>query len=369
MNVIQIIGLGAKKFGGLERYDLELARQLHSRGDKLILIFDDYPKTNEYLTHLSELNVEWYVVPFENKFSYVRSLFLIFSKYKPLFVQTNFNNLLSVLVVSLLCRSFSINGFFTTEHCFPDLNNFKTRLVYWCILKLCDHMFCVSEKSRESILNKLKGFENHVSTLYLGVEDFLYDKQISRLKYNLPKDKLIIGNVAYHNSIKGVDVLIDSVTLLKTKYKLNNFLVCQIGGGSASDTMFLHDRVAKNGISECFIWMGIQNNVPELLSAFDIYCQSSRSEGVPLSIMEASFAGIPIVATNVGGVSEAAIEGENAILVSPNNPNLLAAELYNLLSNEDICLRMGKTARKIAYNKFSLKKQVADLIAFYDEYK
>lgn len=367
MNIVQIIGLGAKKFGGLERFMLELARQLETKGDKLIIVFDAEPRTVEYVRLLSTTNAEWFVIPFANKVRYFKSLYQLFKKYKPLLVQTHFCNSVSVLLVRIASKLNGLKYQFAYEHCFPEINSLRLKLVYKVILTLNEKMFCVSEASFNAIKQEVRNSEKKILTLFLGVEDFNYDKVDTRIKYNLPVDKIIIANVAYHNIVKGVDILLDAVKILRDTFDNKNFVICQIGGGqTGEDTKLLYKQSEKLGISDSIIWMGIQNNVPEILSACDIYCQPSRSEGVGLSIMEASLALLPVVATNVGGIPEVVNEN-NGILVQPESPIELADALNKILDNNLLRKEMGENGRKYALGKFNIKLQVSRLITEYEK--
>lgn len=111
--------------------------------------------------------------------------------------------------------------------------------------------------------------------------------------------------------------------------------------------------------------MGLQNNVPEILSAGDIYVQPSRSEGISLSIMEASLAYLPTVATKVGGIPEAAQQDFNGILVAPDSPQELAEAMEQLIIDVELRNNMGRNARQLAVEKFCLEKQVELLITKY----
>lgn len=367
MNIVQIVGLGAKKFGGLERFMLELARQLEKKGYKLIIVFDAEPRTEEYIRLLSTTNAEWFVIPFANKFSYFKSLYQLFKKYKPLLIQTHFCNSISVLLVQIASKLNGVKYQFAYEHCFPEFYSLRLKFVFKFILALNEKMFCVSEASYTAIKQGVRNSEKKILTLFLGVEDFFYDKIDTRNKYNLPVDKIIIANVAYHNPVKGVDVLLDAIKILRDKLGNRNFIVCQVGGGqNGEDTKLLYNKIEKLGISDSIIWMGIQNNVPEILSACDIYCQPSRSEGIPLSIMEASLAALPVVASNVGGIPE--VVKENAgILVPPENALELADALYKILDNKLLRKEMGENGRKYALGKFNIKLQVSRLIMEYEQ--
>ena len=118
-------------------------------------------------------------------------------------------------------------------------------------------------------------------------------------------------------------------------------------------------------ISDYIRWIGVIDTVPELLSACDIYCQPSRSEGIPLSIMEASLANIPTIGTRVGGIVESVRDGVTGILIDKENPQQLADTMEYLINSESLRIQMGNAARNYARQKFQLKSNVTNLLRHY----
>lgn len=96
-----------------------------------------------------------------------------------------------------------------------------------------------------------------------------------------------------------------------------------------------------------------------------IYCQSSRSEGIPLSMMEASMASLPIVATNVGGVGEVAKNYTNALLCKSEDYKALANNLFQLINSPSQRNGFGKEGRDIALNEFEISSQASRLCSIY----
>ena len=104
---------------------------------------------------------------------------------------------------------------------------------------------------------------------------------------------------------------------------------------------------------------GWVDNPREYLSQFDIIAQSSRSEGFPLAIVEAMLAARPVVATRVGSVAEAVIDGDTGFLVSKNDVEGLAAALRRLRDNSELRVRFGQRGREIAKSSFTIKQMSA----------
>src|SRR6266516_1328539 len=91
--------------------------------------------------------------------------------------------------------------------------------------------------------------------------------------------------------------------------------------------------------------LGARGDVRELLASSDIFVLSSRSEGHPVSLLEAMAAGLPVVATDVGGVAESVVHGQTGLLVPAGNVTALAAALERLVEDEQLRRRLGTAGR------------------------
>lgn len=100
--------------------------------------------------------------------------------------------------------------------------------------------------------------------------------------------------------------------------------------------------------------LGACRDVPDLLGSSDIFVLSSRSEGLPISILEAMAARLPIVATDVGGVAEAVVDGETGLLVPAGNAKALAAALERLIEDVELRRRLGASGRLRARECFDV---------------
>ncbi len=365
--VIEIIGMGSKKYGGLEKFIIEECRQLKTQGVHLLVVFNVEPICKEYVQDLLVIGGEYCVIP--NKTSprkYYRTLKRLLKSYHVVAVHSNFGGTLSYIVENIISRSCGVRTHIITEHCLPDLNSLRRRLTYTLFACMCSKILCVSKKTADTIKKGIFAQKGKVIPEYLGVNDICFNKSEMIAKYDLDINKVNIVNIAYHNPVKGVDVLLKAIDILVHQRMIKDFLVCQIGGGQDPEqTKVLHDLEDKLGIKEYIRWVGITNDVPEWLSACDIYVQPSRSEGIPLSIMEASMVGIPSVGTKVGGIVESIKDMETGFVVEPENPQALAEALERLITSKELCRQMGDKARKHALQNFYIERNVSKLIDHY----
>ena len=117
----------------------------------------------------------------------------------------------------------------------------------------------------------------------------------------------------------------------------------------------LHTRM---GLGDRFRFLGYREDVRALLSAADVFALGSLQEGLPVAIMEALHQGLPIVATDVGGVGEAVTDGVNGFLVAPSDSGALASALIAVLEDPELRHRLGVASRTRAA-EFDIRQTVA----------
>ena len=114
--------------------------------------------------------------------------------------------------------------------------------------------------------------------------------------------------------------------------------------------------LTRNGLSQRVELLGARADVPDLLARSDVFVLSSRSEGFPVSVLEAMAAGLPVVATNVGGVAEAVVDGETGLLVPAADAEALARALERLVADGELRRRLGAAGRARALSLFDVSR-------------
>jgi glycosyltransferase involved in cell wall biosynthesis len=124
-------------------------------------------------------------------------------------------------------------------------------------------------------------------------------------------------------------------------------------------------EVRELGLDERVRFLGVRRDVPDLLATADVFVLSTRSEGVPRAVLEAMAVGLPVVASDVGGVSEAITDGREGLLVPPGDERALAKAIACLLENRVFARDLGAAARE-RVRAFSSDQTVEQLASLYE---
>lgn len=151
------------------------------------------------------------------------------------------------------------------------------------------------------------------------------DSSFARERLGITGNRPIVGWVGRLSREKGADVMLEALALADDTWRLSI-----IGDGPEAEPLRRHAE--RLGIEGRVTWHGVVEDAGTLLSAFDAFVLSSRTEGTPITLLEAMDAGIPIVATTVGGIPDV-VTPTHAILVPPEQPSSIALALADLLAN------------------------------------
>jgi len=182
-----------------------------------------------------------------------------------------------------------------------------------------------------------------------------------RRSLGLQEESLIVTTVASLTPQKGHEYLLKAVPKITASCPEVQFLF--VGDGELRDQLKAQAR--ELGIDSRVTFLGKRTDVPEILRASDLFVLPSLWEGLPIVLIEAGLAGLPVVASRVDGVVEVVEEGRSGLLVPPKDVEALAEGcLQLLLGNPDLRARMGREGQRIALERFSNEtaaKRVAEL--------
>jgi glycosyltransferase involved in cell wall biosynthesis len=173
-----------------------------------------------------------------------------------------------------------------------------------------------------------------------------------------PRRVIVVANLRPE---KGHDVLIDAAAETLQRVPDAEFEV--VGGGPELGTLVA--RAEARQVRRAFTFLGHRDDVAERLAAADIFVLPSRSEAFPNAVLEAMAAGLPIVASAVGGIGELIDEDRTGLLVAPGDPHTLASRLVRLMNDPALAARLGAAARSDAEAHFSFDRMVASFDSIY----
>ena len=224
---------------------------------------------------------------------------------------------------------------------------FKTRLVIFVerLLKLITtHAVVVGSTVRADLIAARIVSDVHSELIPPGIA--APERDITPDRCGVPQDKLLVGYVGRLVPIKRPDRFVDAAARLVPQYPHVEFLV--VGDGPLGNDVRTRAASTPN-----IRFVGWRRNVASILAALDVVVLCSDNEGIPLSLIEASYCGVPIVATNVGSVSDVVINGTNGVLVEPTVEDL-AAGIEKVLKDPHLRERLGISGRTLAHERFSI---------------
>lgn len=171
----------------------------------------------------------------------------------------------------------------------------------------------------------------------------------------------VLVTVAVLRPPKGIDDLVAALPAVLTDLPDTHLLI--VGDGPARSAL---ERTARDHeVSSRVHFLGHRTDVESVLAAADLFVLPSHTEALPTVVIEAMAAGLPVVATEVGGIPEMVDRGGSALLVPPHRPDLLSAAIVRVLTSPLQARAMGITGRRLARARFDLARQVGELVAEY----
>jgi glycosyltransferase involved in cell wall biosynthesis len=186
------------------------------------------------------------------------------------------------------------------------------------------------------------------------IERRIIQSTVRREALGLTTDDIVIGSVSRFDPIKQIDLLVDTLQLLKPR--LPHLILLLVGGGQEEQR--IRRLVFERGLQKSVIFTGSLPDVLNLYPVFDLYIAASQKEGLPLSLVEAMAAGLPVVATDVPGHRDVVVHGETGMLTPPGDTTALAKAVASLVSDLARCKAMGESGRWRAHKEFDVRSMV-----------
>ena len=351
--------MSSTKFGGLERYFLELARYCKKKGYESVFQYNTLPQNKDYLYELDKLGARIIVTNLQDGFfrSIIRTFALIRS-IKPLILQTHF---LPPIFTAPMSRFLGVKKSITLVHSSYRLKKTSLRRFDY---SWYDKVLCVSNAVASGLRDT--GVKSKIiSTHYLGLlgkreKSDGYREKI-RQDFEISAEAVVLACIAFDAPVKGVDILLHAFKEARRNYSNLHLIII----GVDEQYSDLPAQANMLGLSGSVHWAGIRDAGWQILNAADIYVQPSRSEGLPLAIMEAMSLELPVVASRVGGVPEIVVDGKTGYLFSPEDIPGFAAAISKMLSSPFRAKSMGKEGCLQFQQQFQGEKSIEKLVKNY----
>lgn len=175
--------------------------------------------------------------------------------------------------------------------------------------------------------------------------------------------KLVVSVGNMHSDVKGQPTLIKAAREVCSKFPNVKFALA----GDGRRRPDFESMASELGLKEKVLFLGPRHDIPELLACCDIAVLASRAEGFSNALLEYMAAGLPAVASDVGGNREIIQDGTDGLLVAPQNPDQLANAIMRLLENPDEAARLAQAGQARVRRDFSFERLIANVDAMYSE--
>jgi glycosyltransferase involved in cell wall biosynthesis len=252
-----------------------------------------------------------------------------------------------------------------TEHgrLSDDPPRLKRKLANTVLDRTAGPVFAVSAALRQHMLGE--GFGSHVGVIHNGIdigpEPTVEQRRWARGILGHADGHIVVGTVARLDPVKDLPTLIAAAGQLAAMGLPISLAV--VGDGPDRPALEAMARALPAGVVTL---LGHREDVRALLPGFDIYANSSVSEGVSLTILEAMASRLPVVATGVGGTPEVVVPDETGVLVEARSPAALAAGISALAGSADRRAVLGAASRHRVERAFTIERMVA---AYAGEYR
>jgi glycosyltransferase involved in cell wall biosynthesis len=172
-------------------------------------------------------------------------------------------------------------------------------------------------------------------------------------------ERLVVGTIANVNPDKGLEFLVESAGRLATRADLEFVVVGAESSVHGAYARRLRERVDRLGLSGKFRFVGGTADIVPWLRSMDIFVISSVREGSSATAIEAMAAGLPVIASDVGSISEVVIDGETGRLVTAGDAVALADAIGDMTDNRERIRRLGDAGRRRAREEFNLERMLA----------
>jgi glycosyltransferase involved in cell wall biosynthesis len=265
----------------------------------------------------------------------------------------------------MAARMAGVPGIIHTVHNIYVKRRTKYHLINWALSFFTDRIIAVSGAVKESLIRYDRIKPEKVQVIYNGIDFQKFNDHVSsrevRSELGIKPEDFVIGVIARLEEQKGHRYLLEA--LAQKPELLVPFKILIIGDGKLRPA--LEEESRKRGLSSHVLFLGTRKPISPMLKAMDLFLLPSLWEGFSMAILEALAAGVPVIATRVGGAEEVITSGEDGFLIPPGDVQSLAEALLDAFSHRDKYLEMARKGKERVHQNFSKERHVDALQRLY----
>lgn len=318
-------------------------------------VVEEYCQTNDIPFHALDFKSAY-------DFSTAREIIKICNEGQFDLIQTHTSKSHTISVIAGLI-GLDIPQIMTRRVDFPVKDNWFSKFKY--NYSKIARIICISETIRKitepDIRDKSKLVTIHSGTDMKKFEPFRASNWL-RQEYGLTEDVVVIGNTSAISDQKDYPTFIETAELImRREYDVRFFI---IGDGPQREE--IQELVRKKGLEDKIIFTGFRKNITEILPSLDLFLFTSQTEGLGTSVLDAMAAGVPIVATNAGGVSEMVENKKNGMLCTVKDSECLSRSALRILDTPEFGQELVANGYETV-KKFSKEKTAKSTLELYKE--
>ena len=329
-----------------------------------IPLMDWYSKHNISLLSTSNIKASTFTSTVFSKLNYMKlvpALKNVINNFKPDIVHAHYATSYGLLGAMSSFHPFIISVWGSDVMDFPNKS-----LLHKIILK---YNFRKAESiwaTSDTIVLAIKKLsKKNIHKIPFGIDtDYFKPKKVSSV---CPPSAIVIGTVKSLEKIYGIDILIKAFKKVSTNNSNMELKLLIVGGGSKEKEykklvkeLTLSDKVIFTGKIE-------HSKVADYHNMIDVFVNVSRNESFGVAVLEASACEKPVIASNIGGLTEVVLNGNTGFLVEPENSDAVVFAIEKLIKNEELRKKMGVNGRIFVQKQFNFDNNVNDTLAIYKQ--
>jgi glycosyltransferase involved in cell wall biosynthesis len=240
----------------------------------------------------------------------------------------------------------------------------RRRLANPLLSRIPDAFFAVSNELRDYLVTAgcaASSVQVNRNGIAVGPRPLPSARASARAALGVPDDAFLLGTMGRLDPVKDLETLLGALRILRER--VPGAALAIVGDGP--ERTVLVERIATLGLTAVVHVTGYRADARALLPAFDAFVNTSVSEGISLTLLEAMAAALPVVATRVGGTPEVVVDGLTGILVSPRDPMAVASACEALAGAPAARARLGERGRRRVEREFDVEAMVDRYVQTY----